>query len=126
VHIKLWLTADVCQPLPVSDHEQGQRSREHPCVLSVERSPLALNRADLSSCALPGTIVVDSVAASVYIDFLGTEAAAHRSAAKYRLLARLAPRLTRWMHARGLNQPVLLFMASALPEVSSDPLHQCL
>jgi len=65
--------------------------------------------------------VVDGLAASVYIDFLGSEAAAHRSAAKYRLLARLAPRLTRWLHARGLNQPLLLFMARALPEASSAP-----
>ena len=63
--------------------------------------------------------MVDGVAASVYIDFLGSEAAAHRSAAKYRLLARAAPRLVRWLHARGLNQPLLLFMARALPEVSS-------
>jgi len=72
--------------------------------------------------------VVDGVAASVYIDFLGTETAAHRSAAKYRLLARFAPRLTRWLHARGLNQPLLLFMASALPKVSSvrhTRLHVC-
>ena len=65
--------------------------------------------------------MVDGVAASIYIDFLGTEAAAHRSAAKYRLLARLAPRLNRWIHARGLNQPLLLFMARALPEVSAVP-----
>ena len=63
--------------------------------------------------------MVDGVAASVYIDFLGSEAAAHRSAAKYRLLARAAPRLVRWLHARGLNQPLLLVMARALPEVSS-------
>jgi len=61
---------------------------------------------------------VDGVAASVYIDFLGTEAAAHRSAAKYRLLARLAPGFARWMHARGLNQPFLLLMARILPEVT--------
>ena len=61
--------------------------------------------------------MVDGIAASVYIDFLGTEVAAHSSAAKYRLLARLAPRLTRWMHARGLNQPFLLFMAETLPKV---------
>ena len=62
---------------------------------------------------------MDGVAASVYIDFLGGEAAAHRSAAKYRLAARLAPRLVRWLHDRDLNQPLLLFMARALPEVRS-------
>jgi len=61
--------------------------------------------------------VVDGVVASVYVDFLGSEAAAHRSAAKYRLLARMAPRLVRWLHARGLNQPLLLFMARTLPKV---------
>ena len=66
---------------------------------------------------MAGTIIVDGVAASVYIDFLGGEAAAHRSAAKYRLAARFAPRLVRWLHDRGLNQPLLLFMAEALPEV---------
>ena len=61
--------------------------------------------------------MVDGVAASVYIDFLGGEAAAHRSAAKYRLAARFVPRLVRWLHDRGLNQPLLLFMARVLPEV---------
>ena len=60
---------------------------------------------------------MDGVAASVYIDFLDGEAAAHRSAAKYRLAARFVPRLVRWLHVRGLNQPLLLFMARALPEV---------
>ena len=61
--------------------------------------------------------MVDGVVASVYVDLLGAEAAAHRSAAKYRLLASLAPRLNRWLHARGLNQPLLLFMARTLPKV---------
>ena len=64
---------------------------------------------------------MDGVAASVYIDFLGGEAMAHRSAAKYRLAARLAPRLTRWVHDRGLNQPLLLFMSRVLPEVRTHP-----
>ena len=61
---------------------------------------------------------MDGVAASVYIDFLGSEAASHRSAAKYRLLARFAPWLNRWIHRRGLNQPFLLFMARTLPKVN--------
>ena len=74
----------------------------------------------LEMSAMSGTIIVDGVAASVYIDFLGGEATAHRSAAKYRLASRFAPRLVRWLHDRGLNQPLLLFMAQALPEVRNQ------
>jgi hypothetical protein len=84
-------------------------------VLGVER---VLAEGMFNPYTDQGTIVVDGIAASVYIDFLGNEAAAHRSAAKYRLAARLAPRLVRWLHDRGLNQPLLLFMARALPEMA--------
>ena len=62
---------------------------------------------------------MDGVAASVYIESSGGEKAAHRSAAKYRLAARFVPRLVRWLHDRGLNRPLLLFIARALPEVCS-------
>ena len=70
-----------------------------------------------------GTIVVDGVAASNYIDATifdpaATEAAMHRAVASFRLLARLAPRSVRWLHARGLNQPAMLLMGRVVPKVN--------
>ena len=63
--------------------------------------------------------MVNDIVASVYTEYLGTEAAAHRSASKYRLLARFAPRFNRWMHERGYNEPVLQFLARTVPQVSA-------
>ncbi len=71
----------------------------------------------------PGTIIVDGIAASNYIDATifdptATEVALHRSVAGFRLLARLAPWFVRWLHAYGLNQPAVLFMGKKMPQVS--------
>ena len=76
---------------------------------------------------LAGTIVVDGIVASTYIDATifdpaATEAAMHRSVASFRLLARLAPWLVRLLHVRGLNQPAVLFMGREVPKVSAPPL----
>lgn len=67
--------------------------------------------------------MVDGVAASSYIDYLGSEVAAHRSAAKYRLLARAVPGLVGWLHNHGYNQPFMLFMTTFVPKVR--PVQAC-
>ena len=64
---------------------------------------------------------MDGVAASNYVDLLGSEAKMHRTIATCRLLARFAPRFIHWLHARELNMPAVLYMGRVLPEVSSDP-----
>ena len=60
---------------------------------------------------------MDGVAASNYVDLLGTEAKMHRTIATCRLLARFAPRFIHWLHARDLNMPAVLYMGRVLPEV---------
>jgi len=69
---------------------------------------------------------VDDIVASNYIDATilnpaATEAVLHRAVASFRLLARLAPWLVRWLHARGLNQPAVLAMGREVPKVSRNP-----
>ena len=64
---------------------------------------------------------MDGFAASNYIDLLGTEAKMHRTIATCRLLAGFAPRFIRWLHARDLNMPAVLYMGRVLPQVSSNP-----
>jgi hypothetical protein len=87
----------------------------------VHMCNICLFTLELGTAALPGTIIVDGVAASIYAGPSGGEAAAHRLATKYHLAERMAPRLAdgvSWRHDhRRLSHLLLRFMARALAEV---------
>ncbi len=68
----------------------------------------------------PGNVVVDGVAASSYIDLLGSEAAMHAATAVGRWVYRACPSLASYLHNARLASPLSLALGNFLHKVRAE------
>ncbi len=61
--------------------------------------------------------MVDGVAASSYVDMLGSEAGMHAMTSVGRTLWRVSPRFVKWLHARRITEPLMLGIGAFLRKV---------
>lgn len=71
-----------------------------------------------------GNMVVDGVAASSYVDMLGSERSMHAMMSIGRTLWRISPSCVKWLHARRITEPLMLGIGAFLRKVTVSADHR--